>query len=88
MRAHFNRIQAPLIIERLLYSSSFVRASQVLETADSYEEAVHQLDSAPLISPVYYIVGGLSDDQGVVVSRDRLSTRDLWPLDTKDKDQW
>lgn len=59
-----------------------------METAESYDEAVHQLDSAPVVSPVYYIVGGLDDDQGAVVTRDRLSTKDLWLLDTKDKDQW
>ena len=59
-----------------------------METADSYDDAVHQLDSGPIVSPVYYIVGGLNDDQGVVVTRDRLFTRDLWLLDTKNNDQW
>ena len=59
-----------------------------METADSYEEALPQFDSTPIIAPVYYIVGGLNNDQGAVVTRNRLFTQDLWLLDTRTKDQW
>lgn len=49
--------------------TSLVR--HVLETAQSYEEAVSILKSKPLIAPVYFIVSGLNSDEGTVITRTR-----------------
>jgi len=39
------------------------------EEADSYEEARKYLETVPLLSPVYFILGGTSGDQGCVITR-------------------
>lgn len=46
-------------------------ARYVFETEDSYSAAVDALANTEIVNPVYYIVGGVSKDEGAVLARDR-----------------
>ena len=46
----------------------------------TFEAAVGKLAYSPLIAPCYFIVGGTTSGQGVVITRDRVSAVDLWYL--------
>ncbi|XP_027710443.1 N-acylethanolamine-hydrolyzing acid amidase-like [Vombatus ursinus] len=51
-----------------------------LEEAQSFHDAVQRLSETPLITNVYCIVGGVSDREGLVISRNRVGPVDIWPL--------
>jgi len=53
---------------------------KTLEEATTFEGAVTQLASEPLICPVYYIMGGVRPNEGAVISRARLNASDIWRL--------
>lgn len=55
---------------------------QTLEGASDFLDAAIQLSAVPIISDVYYIVGGVYPGEGVVITRDRSGPADIWPLDT------
>ena len=48
---------------------------------DSFHEAVERLSHTSLVAPSYIIIGGVSTDEGAVVTRDRIAALDLWFLD-------
>ncbi|XP_001634775.2 N-acylethanolamine-hydrolyzing acid amidase [Nematostella vectensis] len=52
-----------------------------------FQRAIHELSTVSLIADCYYIVGGIKPEQGVVVTRNRLSTADVWRLDAA-KGRW
>lgn len=52
-----------------------------LSESENFEEAVYKLAKTPLIADVYYIVGGTSPREGVVITRNRGGPADIWPLD-------
>lgn len=52
-----------------------------LSESENFEAAVYKLAKTPLIADVYYIVGGVSPWEGVVVTRNRGGPADIWPLD-------
>ncbi|XP_074180545.1 N-acylethanolamine-hydrolyzing acid amidase isoform X1 [Rhinolophus sinicus] len=52
-----------------------------LGESENFEAAVYKLAKTPLIADVYYIVGGVSPWEGVVVTRNRGGPADIWPLD-------
>ncbi|XP_007495753.1 N-acylethanolamine-hydrolyzing acid amidase [Monodelphis domestica] len=52
-----------------------------LEEAEDFEAAVIKLAKMPIIADVYYIVGGTSPKEGVVITRNRGGPADIWPLD-------
>lgn len=54
---------------------------QTLEDAEDFQDAVMRLAKVPLITEVYYIVGGVRAGEGVVITRDRAGPADIWPLD-------
>lgn len=54
---------------------------QTLEGASDFLNAVMQLSNVPIITDVYYIVGGFYPGEGVVITRDRNGPADIWPLD-------
>ncbi|MEQ2173552.1 hypothetical protein GOODEAATRI_033228, partial [Goodea atripinnis] len=54
---------------------------ETLEEAENFQEAVMRLSKTPLITGVYYIVGGVRAGEGVVITRDRKGPADIWPLD-------
>uniref|UniRef100_A0A2K6FJ86 N-acylethanolamine-hydrolyzing acid amidase n=2 Tax=Propithecus coquereli TaxID=379532 RepID=A0A2K6FJ86_PROCO len=52
-----------------------------LSESENFEAAVYKLAKTPLIADVYYIVGGTSPREGVVITRKRGGPADIWPLD-------
>lgn len=40
-----------------------------------------RLSKTPIITGVYYIVGGVRAGEGVVITRDRDGPVDIWPLE-------
>lgn len=54
---------------------------QTLEEAEDYEDALMRLSKIPIITGVYYIVGGVRPGEGAVIARDRTGPADIWPLD-------
>jgi len=51
-----------------------------LTRIDNFEDAVKNLSNDLLIADVYYIVGGVSANQGAVISRNRNNASDVWRL--------
>ncbi|XP_077582484.1 N-acylethanolamine-hydrolyzing acid amidase-like [Stigmatopora nigra] len=54
---------------------------EILEEAEDFQVAVLHLSKIPIITGVYYIVGGVKAGEGVVITRDREGPADIWPLD-------
>ncbi|XP_028645017.1 N-acylethanolamine-hydrolyzing acid amidase isoform X2 [Grammomys surdaster] len=54
---------------------------RTLSESENFEAAVYTLAKTPLIADVYYIVGGTSPKEGLVITRDRGGPADIWPLD-------
>lgn len=54
---------------------------QTLEDAQDFQDAVIRLSKIPIITGVYYIVGGVRAGEGVVITRDRDGPVDIWPLE-------
>lgn len=54
---------------------------QTLEGAKDFQDAVMSLSKIPIITGVYYIVGGVRAGEGVVITRDRGGPADIWPLE-------
>ncbi|XP_076853928.1 N-acylethanolamine-hydrolyzing acid amidase-like [Brachyhypopomus gauderio] len=54
---------------------------ETLEEATDFQDAVKRLAKVPIITDVYYIVGGVHPGEGVVITRDRGGPADIWPLD-------
>ncbi|EHA97590.1 N-acylethanolamine-hydrolyzing acid amidase [Heterocephalus glaber] len=52
-----------------------------LSESEDFEASVYKLAKTPLIADVYYIVGGTSPGEGVVITRNRGGPADIWPLD-------
>jgi hypothetical protein len=65
--------------------SFFLR--QVLESEQSYADALRRLTREPLISESYIILSGVSSGQGAVITRNRRTTDNLWTLGGPKK-QW
>eukprot|EP00471_Norrisiella_sphaerica_P008577 CAMPEP_0184503630 /NCGR_PEP_ID=MMETSP0113_2-20130426/52007_1 /TAXON_ID=91329 /ORGANISM="Norrisiella sphaerica, Strain BC52" /LENGTH=440 /DNA_ID=CAMNT_0026893165 /DNA_START=1434 /DNA_END=2752 /DNA_ORIENTATION=+ len=51
-----------------------------LETQSSFQDGVEFLSSGPLIDEAYYIVAGVSGNEGAVISRNRTGAIDVWAL--------
>lgn len=54
---------------------------ETLEEAEDFQNAVNRLKKVAIIADVYYIVGGVRPGEGVVITRDRGGSADVWPLD-------
>jgi len=59
----------------------------VLEKANSYEEAVNLLSKTQILAPVYFIVGGVRPFEGSIITRDRSSLTDLLSINST-KEGW
>jgi len=44
-------------------------ARETMEQATNYDDAFRRLSTQPILSPVYYILGGTQREQGVVITR-------------------
>lgn len=54
---------------------------QTLEEAEDFQDAVMRLSKIPIITGVYYIVGGVQAGEGAVITRDRMGPADIWSLE-------
>lgn len=61
--------------------TDWVSQIQALEEAEDFQDAVMRLSKIPIITGVYYIVGGVRAGEGVVITRDRPGPADIWALD-------
>ncbi|KAL7836680.1 hypothetical protein AOLI_G00279640 [Acnodon oligacanthus] len=71
------------VISAFLLKSSPVSwlVRETLAEATDFQDAVMRLAKVPIITDVYYIVGGVQPNEGVVITRDRSRPADIWPLD-------
>ncbi|KAM3621045.1 uncharacterized protein V6R79_005167 [Siganus canaliculatus] len=71
------------IVSAVLFRRSPVSwlVRETLEEADDFLDAVMRLSKIPIITGVYYIVGGVKAREGVVITRNRVGPADIWPLD-------
>ena len=53
---------------------------ELLLNAESYKQAVEKLSSTKLTSPCHFIVGGLQNNEGIVISRGIDSTDHTYEL--------
>ena len=74
----------------LVKDSALIGATrQLFEEADTYEEAKEFLSTVPLITPVYYILGGVSENQGCIITRSAKESIKLQTLEvSSDKPTW
>jgi len=56
-----------------------------LENAQSYKEALEVLSHTTFIAPSYIIIAGTKSGEGAVITRDRITARDVWTLDPPDR---
>ncbi|XP_033112690.1 N-acylethanolamine-hydrolyzing acid amidase-like [Anneissia japonica] len=68
------------------YFVSFL-AREALEYDDSFDAAYRRLNNTRIIAPVYYIIGGVKPDEGVIITRSRFRSLDINPLIPK-MDKW
>ncbi|KAL5487315.1 hypothetical protein EMCRGX_G019904 [Ephydatia muelleri] len=71
------------LIESLVEGTGGVTSLLIRDTVAgdyTFEAAIDKLAYSPLIAPCYFIVGGTTSGQGVVITRDRVSAVDLWYL--------
>jgi len=55
-----------------------------VNTANSFSEAVEIFKTVDVSSPIYYIVSGLSGNEGVVIERDRERVNNMYWLSDED----
>ncbi|EDO37695.1 predicted protein, partial [Nematostella vectensis] len=82
----WENIIVALLDKKALPPLFLIRQIVATEGVD-FPQAVNELSSAPMFDDSYYIVGGVKPDQGAVVTRNRLSTADVWMLDAE-KGSW
>ena len=58
------------------------------ENANSFEEAKEMLMNLQITSPCYYTLSGIEPHEGVIITRSRSETLDLWPINPDSKVDW
>lgn len=74
------------LLEALFHHGTMTPAQHLrktLETATTFDEALHGVSTGTLVDDVYYIVGGSNANEGAIVARDRNSVADTWKLDAR-----
>ena len=60
--------------------STFSTMREVMESAETFEDALKMLSTVPLPAASYFILGGVSPGQGAVITRNRDDAEDVWRL--------
>jgi len=60
----------------------------VLEKANTYDEAVFMLQNQEILAPVYYIVGGRKPFEGAIITRDRTSLTNYLEMNSTEAGGW
>jgi acid ceramidase len=61
---------------------------ETMENATNYQEAVALLSNTPMLSPVYYIVGGVNPFEGIIITRSLNQTDLTTKMDASDPNGW
>ncbi|KAH7728576.1 CRE-ASAH-1 protein [Aphelenchoides avenae] len=61
---------------------------ETMEQANSYQQAVNMLSNTPMLSPVYYIVGGVKPFEGVIITRSLNATDLTTKMDPTSSTGW
>ncbi|KAI6181711.1 N-acylethanolamine-hydrolyzing acid amidase [Aphelenchoides besseyi] len=61
---------------------------ETMEQSNNYEEAVNMLSNTPMLSPVYYIVGGVKPFEGVILARSLNATDIVTKMDPDSPNGW
>uniref|UniRef100_A0A1I7ZM70 Acid ceramidase n=1 Tax=Steinernema glaseri TaxID=37863 RepID=A0A1I7ZM70_9BILA len=61
---------------------------ETLEQAESYEDAKQRLSNTPMLSPVYYILGGVNPWEGCIITRSLNGTDLMTSLDPDQENGW
>lgn len=69
---------ATLLLQKVMLPSQLLR--RTFEVAANYDKALDLLQNTKLANPVYYTAAGVNPGEGVVISRARLKTQDVWKL--------
>lgn len=68
-------------------SASFL-IRDTLASINNFKEAVLALSNTPLAAPIYFIVAGVTEGEGAVISRDRDGAANVWFLDVPNQARW
>jgi N-acylethanolamine-hydrolysing acid amidase len=60
--------------------STFSTMRDVMENAETFEDALNMLSTVPLPASSYFILGGTDPGQGAVITRNRDDAEDVWRL--------
>jgi len=74
------------LLHHSLTPSQLLRTT--LEKCTSFDCAISQLSSEPLIDENYYIVAGTAAGEGAVIARDRNKAEDIWRLNASEPAGW
>eukprot|EP00658_Telonema_sp_P-2_P003712 TRINITY_DN1138_c0_g1_i9.p1 TRINITY_DN1138_c0_g1~~TRINITY_DN1138_c0_g1_i9.p1 ORF type:complete len:268 (+),score=25.01 TRINITY_DN1138_c0_g1_i9:175-978(+) len=77
---------AQALLHKSMTPTQHIRKS--LETTCSYTEGVERLGQQDLVDEGYFIVAGAESYAGGVMSRERNSQGDYWPMNVSDPDGW
>eukprot|EP01130_Rhizamoeba_saxonica_P011006 TRINITY_DN4550_c0_g1_i2.p1 TRINITY_DN4550_c0_g1~~TRINITY_DN4550_c0_g1_i2.p1 ORF type:complete len:276 (+),score=44.97 TRINITY_DN4550_c0_g1_i2:764-1591(+) len=78
------------IIQAVLVQDSSVVSLLVRETLEkkaTWNEAMYELSTRPLITDVYLTVAGIASGEGAVITRNRTGADDIWKVNSSD-DTW
>ena len=68
-------------IEKKMVVCCIFHFPQIIDSAESYADAVEQFSGAQFLAPMYIILGGAHPGEGAVLTRQRVYTEDIWLLD-------
>nr|XP_054753339.1 N-acylethanolamine-hydrolyzing acid amidase-like [Lytechinus pictus] len=68
-----------ILLKKVKFTTFVLR--DALTNDNSFDEVVQRFTSQKEVSPVYLIIGGIKPGEGVVVTRGRETTLDVWRLD-------
>jgi len=63
-------------------------ARETMEQATSYQDAKQRLSTQPILSPVYYILGGKNPNEGCIITRSLNDTVSVTNIDTSRANGW
>ncbi|KAM6220927.1 N-acylethanolamine-hydrolyzing acid amidase [Rhynchocyon petersi] len=67
------------LFQKHIPASWLIRST--LNESEDFEEAALKLAKTPLIADVYFVIGGVSPQEGLVITRNRNGPADIWALE-------
>ena len=72
----------------ILTPSPAMHVRRICEQARNYTEAKNMLINKPITAPVYFTISGTEKNEGAIITRDRLSSADVWELNDQSSTDW